>query len=194
MSETLLTNLDMDALKAVADATETNVTNYTEISDSIVLRYTADLDQLMTDMRHDVIENDASDLVLEKYLLELNNMLYFLGSKLENVGIRDDLTKMAAKETFNDAYLGAREKDVERRNKTTVAELTAIAEDASKYETVINSLYSRVYNQIKLKMNAGYDMVNSLRKIISKRMQDASMSFYPTPAITLNTAKEEAEI
>lgn len=194
MSETLLTNVDMDALKAVADATETNVTNYTEISDSIVLKYTADLDQLMTDMRHDVIENDASDLVLEKYLLELNNMLYFLGSKLENVGIRDDLTKMAAKETFNDAYLRAREKDVERRNKTTVAELTAIAEDASKYETVINSLYSRVYNQIKLKMNAGYDMVNSLRKIISKRMQDASMSFYPTPTMTLNTAKEEAEI
>ena len=146
----------------------------------------------MTDMRHDVIENDASDLVLEKYLLELNNMLYFLGSKLENVGIRDDLTKMAAKETFNNVYLGAREKDVERRNKTTVAELTAIAEDASKYETVINSLYSRVYNQIKLKMNAGYDMVNSLRKIISKRMQDASMTFY-SPSNTLNVIKEEAQ-
>ena len=34
MSETLLTNVDMDALKAVADATETNVTNYTESNTS----------------------------------------------------------------------------------------------------------------------------------------------------------------
>ena len=85
---------------------------------------------------------------------------------------------MAAKESFNDAYLKNRLKDAENRNKTTVAELTALAEDASKYEAVLNSLYSRVYKQIKFKMDAGYDMVNTLRKIITKRMQDQSLSMY----------------
>jgi len=117
-------------------------------------------------------------------------MLYFLGSKLETVGVKDDLSKLAAKESYNEAYLSNRMKDAEHRNKTTVAELTALAEDASKYETVLNSLYARVYKQIKFKMDAGYDMVNSLRKIISKRMQDQSLSMY-TPRNTLNIVTGE---
>lgn len=178
MNDTLVTNIDKEAMTEVLDTTESNVQYYTSISDELVKQYTNDMDQLMRDLHVDCIQNDASDKILEKYLLELNNMLYFLGMKLETVGIKDDLSKMAAKESFNDAYLKNRLKDAENRNKTTVAELTALAEDASKYETVLNSLYSRVYKQIKFKMDAGYDMVNTLRKIITKRMQDQSLSMY----------------
>ena len=178
MNDTLLTNIEKDEMDAVLQTTESNVVYYTSISDELVQQYTGDMDGLMKDLYVDCIQNDAEDRVLEKYLLELNNMLYFLGSKLETVGIKDDLSKMAAKESFNDAYLKNRLKDAENRNKTTVAELTALAEDASKYEAVLNSLYSRVYKQIKFKMDAGYDMVNTLRKIITKRMQDQSLSMY----------------
>lgn len=178
MNNTLLTNVQQEEMKSVLDMTEENVVYFTSISDELVRSYTEDMDQLMRDLYEDCIQNDASDRVLEKYLLELNNMLYFLGNKLETVGIKDDLSKMASKEAFNNAYLRNRLKDAENRNKTTVAELTALAEDASKYETVLNSLYARVYKQIKFKMDAGYDMVNSLRKIITKRMQDQNLASY----------------
>lgn len=177
MSETLITDVDISEMNEVFNVTEENSRYYTDIADKLLSYYTADFDSLMTDLKVDIIDNDPTDMLLEKYLLELNNLLYFLGSKLENVGIKDDLSKLAAKEVFNDAYLSSREKDSERKNKTTVAELTAIAEDASKYQTVLNSIYSRVYKQIKFKMDAGYDMVNSIRKIITKRMQDSSLSF-----------------
>ncbi len=178
MSETFLTNVDTESMDEVFSSTEDNVQYFTDISDNLVKSYTSDMDSLMSDLYTDCIQNDASDKVLEKYLLELNNMLYFLGSKLETIGIKEDLSKLASKESYNNAYLRNRLKDAEQRNKTTVAELTALAEDASKYETVLNSLYSRVYKQLKFKMDAGYDMVNSLRKIITKRMQDQSLSMY----------------
>jgi len=186
----ILIDIDKNQMDEVVQTTETNVQYFTGISDKLVTEYTADLDGLMRDLYQDAIQKDASDKELEKYLLELNNMLYFLGSKLETVGVKDDLSKLAAKESYNEAYLSNRMKDAEHRNKTTVAELTALAEDASKYETVLNSLYARVYKQIKFKMDAGYDMVNSLRKIISKRMQDQSLSMY-TPRNTLNIVTGE---
>lgn len=186
----ILIDIDKNQMDEVVQTTETNVQYFTGISDKLVTEYTSDLDGLMRDLYQDAIQKDASDKELEKYLLELNNMLYFLGTKLETVGIKDDLSKLAAKESYNEAYLSNRMKDAEHRNKTTVAELTALAEDASKYETVLNSLYARVYKQIKFKMDAGYDMVNSLRKIISKRMQDQSLSMY-TPRNTLNIVTGE---
>lgn len=181
--ETILCNPDKGKLDELVQKVEQNVEYYIEISDKIVNSYTSDFDLLMKDLKRDIIENDPSDLLLEKYVLELNNMLYFLSDKLESVGIKDDLSEMAAKEVFNTRYLESREKDSERKNKTTVAELTAIAEDASKYETILNSIYSRVYKKIKLKMDAGYDMVNTIRKIITRRMQDAALNLNYKPVM-----------
>ncbi len=170
-------------MQAVLSTTEDNVTYFTSISDQLVQSYTGDLDELMRDLYTDCIKADADDRTLEKYLLELNNMMYFLGPKLETVGIKEDLSKLASRESYNNAYLRNRLKDAEQRNKTTVAELTALAEDASKYETVLNSLYSRVYKQLKFKMDSGYDMINTLRKIITKRMQDQSLAAYRNPGM-----------
>lgn len=183
MAETVLNSPEKEKLDELVKTVEENVEYYISISDKIVESYTKDFDILMSDLKRDIIENDPTDLLLEKYVLELNNMLYFLSDKIESVGIKDDLSKMAAKEVFNTTYLESREKDIERKNKTTVAELTAMAEDASKYETILNSIYSRVYKQIKLKMDAGYDMVNTIRKIITRRMQDAAMSVNYKPVM-----------
>lgn len=176
MAETVLTAPDKEVVETIISETEDNVQYFLSISDKLVQEYARDFDILMQDLQKDVVENDPEDMLLEKYLLELNNKLYFLGSKVESVGIRDDLSKLAAKEVFNDTYLSSREKDSERKNKLTVAELTALAEGASKYETVMNNIYGRVYSQLKMKMTAGYDMVNSLRKIISRRMQEQALS------------------
>lgn len=181
--ETVLTAPEREKLNSIIATTEDNLSYYISISEKLVKEYTSDFDELMRDLKEDLVDGDPTDAVIEKYVLELNNMLYFLGDKLEGVGIRDDLSKMASKEVFNNTYLESREKDTERKNKTTVAELTAIAEDASKYEAILNSIYSRVYKQIKLKMDAGYDMVNTLRKVISRRMQEVSLSVNYKPTM-----------
>lgn len=175
MNETFLTEELKDVVvDEVVKSTEENSQYFTNISDSLVLGYTSDLDQLMIKIHVDTVENEATDAQLEKYILELSNALYFIGSRLEAMGIKDDLSKLAAKQVYNEAYLDA---PVDAKGKKpTVAELTAIAEDSSRYETIMNNIYSRAYRQIKYKVDAAYEMLASLRKVISKRMQEAQLT------------------
>ena len=105
--------------------------------------------------------------------MELSNALYFVGSRIESVGIKEDLTKIAAKETYNQAYLDGLATD---GKKPTVAELSATAVDKAKFDTVLNSLYNRVYRQLKFKVDAAYEMLSTIRKVISKRMQEAQLN------------------
>ena len=184
------TGLTKTKTKEVMQETEEGVSYFTSISDQMVTEYTQDLDNVMIKINNDAVNADASDYQLEKYVLELSNILYFLGQKLETMGIKDDISKLNAKQVYNDAYLNAPLED--GKKKPTVAELTAMAEDESKYETIMNTIYSRSYRQIKFKIDAAYEMLASLRKIISKRMQEAQLSMQRnTGTLVMGTDTEE---
>ena len=175
MNETFLTDLNPDKINEVVRSTENNVDYFTTISDKIVTSVTTDLENLMLRIKQNTVGQDVSDDDLEQFIMELSNLLYFMGSRLENMGIKDDLSKIAAKEVYNNAYIDMLKTE---NKKPTVAELSAKSDDISKYETIMNTIYSRAYKQIKFKIDAAYEMLNSLRKIITKRMQEAQLSSY----------------
>ena len=84
MSETTLLNSpDKELLDEIVETTEDTVSYYLSISEKLVKAYTEDFDELMSDLKEDLIDNEPTDIILEKYVLELNNKLYFLGDKLE---------------------------------------------------------------------------------------------------------------
>ena len=175
-NNTFLNTVDptmVDKINAVVVRTEQNVEYFTNISDNIVSANTVELDTLVNKIREAAL-TDISDNDLERYILELSNMLYFIGTKLETMGVKDDLSKIASKQVYNEAYLNAPVD--EKGKKPTVAELTAIAEDDSRYECIMNNIYSRAYRLIKYKVDAAYEILSSLRKIVSKRMQEAQLS------------------
>lgn len=177
MEDTFINKIDTEEkINTIFDNTDKNTNYFTQISDKVVTAYTNDLDALMNNIREDTIDNTPSDEILEKYVLELSNLLYFLGTRLETVGIKDDITRMSAKEVYNNTYTD--NLDVAPGGKKpTVAELNVMSENASRYETVVNSIYSRVYRQIKFKIDGAYEMLASLRKIVSKRMQENQLSY-----------------
>lgn len=176
MEDTFINKVDTEEkINTIFDDTDKNTNYFTQISDKVVTAYTNDLDTLMNKIREDTVENTPSDDILERYVLELSNILYFLGTRLETVGIKDDITRMSAKEVYNNTY--SNNLDVSPGGKKpTVAELNVMSENASRYETVVNSIYSRVYRQIKFKIDGAYEMLASLRKIVSKRMQENQLS------------------
>lgn len=188
MNDSFISTVDINTLNLVVETTERNVTEFTGVSDKLISSLTTDLDRLMEDIHTDMVENNASDYALEKYSLELSNMLYFMGTKLETMGIKDDLSKMAAKEVYNASYL---DNSSVVGKKPTVAELSATAENDSRYETIMNSIYTRTYKQLKFKIDAGYEMLNTIRKVISKRMQDAQLSMYGTGKDTTILGRED---
>lgn len=174
MNETFLTtDTAQSKLNEVAESTETNSQYFLEVSNKLVDEATKDLTKLMLTINHTTMDDNLSDTQLEHFILELSNMLYFMGDKLEDMGVKDDLAKLSAKEAYNDAYLGSISLS---DKKPTVAELTAKAEDTSRYETIMSNIYSRAYREIKFKIDSAYEMLASLRKVLSKRMQDAQLS------------------
>lgn len=177
LNQTFLSNADTERITSVMQETEENSAYFEDTSLRVVEAYTQSLDDLMKAIYQDIILVDyPSELTLEKYFLELTNTVYFMGEKLESLGVRDDMSRAQYKEVYNAAYLGNQIKDVEKKNKTTVAENQAVAENAALYENTVNSIYSRAYKIFRYKIDAANEMIKSLSKIISRRMQESNLS------------------
>lgn len=176
-----MTQLEQGISSAMKEVEE-NVTYFNSIADNVTEAYTSDLDEIMADAYQEVIlVDEPSDAVLEKYFLKLTNTLYFVGARAEKLGVYSDVSKASAKEAYNKAYLDNQNKvgtvDGKKASKPTVAENQAIAENASIYNSTVNTIYDRSYKILRFKIDAAYEMVKTLSKIISKRMQDSSKEY-----------------
>lgn len=172
---TFLNSIDMNEVDSLMKETSENVVSFNNIFTNVVKQYSEPLDNLMSDLYVECIKADeAPTETLEKYYLELANLLYFMNEKLEQLGIYDDMSKSAAKEVYSQTYLDNQVKEVNGKNKNTVAELQAIAELKAQYPLVVNNIYSRAYSALKNKISSGQDMLSTLRKIISGRQIEMS--------------------
>ena len=174
-----MAQLDITQIESKLETTKENVSYISEIADKVVGAYTRSLDSLMQEIYKNVVENDnASNNDLEKYFLRLTNTLYFMGEKLERLGLHDDVSKAQFREAYNNAYLDA-QTSLSAQGKPTVAMLTISAENGSVNETVVNAIYSRSYKTFKFKVDSGFEMVKTLSKIISKRMTENQLQDTP---------------
>ena len=140
-----------------------------EISDKLVTKYCKDLDDLMSVIKEQLQNNGGiTDTELEFLIMDLANTLYFTGSVQEDLGIKEDTCKAIRQ----DVYSKAREKATGK----TVADKTAQAELISQAETMTLAIYSRAYKKVKLRMDAGYEMLNSLKKVMNKRITEMELS------------------
>lgn len=140
-----------------------------EISDKLIEKYCKSLDVEMSVIRLELKENNSlTDDTLEKHILELANILYFTGSAQEDLGIKEDTCKAIRQEVYSKAR--------EQSTGKTVADKTAQAELIAQAETMTLAIYSRAYKKVKLRMDAGYEMLNSLKKIMNRRIAELELS------------------
>ena len=194
MSKTYLDDIDTDQVSSLLKNTDDNSEYFTSVTNEVIKSYSQDLDHIMNSIRN-IIQNSSNVEidVIEQYILLLSNTLYFIGEKLEVVGIKSDVSKAARQEIYNRAYL---ENDIEKfdengkRSKPTKDANIAVAEEKSKYESVVNNIYERTYKVIKFKIDAGYEMLSSLKKIINRRMQEIDLSMYKQPKSNFNMKEQ----
>ena len=190
-NDTFLLNVDEEKVKELMKDTDNNVEYFNNVATETANKYTEVLDKLMKIIYSGVVKNGATDEQLEKYYLELTNVVYFMGDKLEQLNISGDMAKASEKEVYNKAYLANQIKDSEKKNKTTVAENQAVAEQESQYEAVVSSIYEHAYKMVKFKIDAAKDMINTLRKVISRRMQEQQLSSFGSSKISSNSVFSE---
>ena len=177
MGDTFLDKIDKDRLDEEFEKTDNNVSTFQNICDGVVNYYSSYLDELMIDIKRDIVESEDVDTnTLEKYFLKLTNQLYFMGIQVETLGVYDDLSEISAKEEYNEVFIksqGITPSDI--KSKATVAERQAIAEEAAKYGFTVNSIYNRAYKVIKFKIESAQEMVKTLSKVLSKRMTEMQL-------------------
>lgn len=140
-----------------------------EISDNLVENYCAELDTIMNEL-HNLLgsSKELSTDTIQDYILYLANILYFTGSAQEDLGIKEDTCKAIRQEVYSKAR--------EQSTGKTVADKTAQAELIAQAETMTLAIYSRAYKKVKLRMDAGYEMLNSLKKVMNKRITEMELS------------------
>ena len=185
---TFLNNVDVNTINKLLDETTNNVEIFQNMVDKVVISYSESLDNLMNAIYKDIVIVDQAPLnTLENYFLELSNMLYFMGDKLERLGVYDVMSKNAYKEVYNTSYLGLSSNITESKKKPTVAELTAQAESDAQYEGIVNDIYAKAYKIVKSKIESANTMLSAISKIISKRMSEMQLnSVTPTGKQILN--------
>lgn len=177
--EELLSDIERRGNIDAAGNKVTEASNYAyEILEKVVNSYTSPLDEIMGAIKKEIVDQDipAPIEAVEKYFIELSNCLYFIGEASEKLGLYDSISKAVAKEAYNNSYISDEIALDDKGKKRTVAELTALSENASIYEQTISDIYNKAYKTVKVKVAAGENMCNALSKILSRRMNEMQLS------------------
>ena len=141
-----------------------------EIVNGIIKPYCKSLDEYIkwiSEILQDG-ENPPTDQELDDMCINLATRIYFAGGLCEQLGIRDDISKAVYKEMYHTSRASI--------DKGTVADKDSLAELASQEEFVVSSAYTRAYKTMKAKVENAQELLQSIKKIIGRRMQETELT------------------
>lgn len=149
----------------IQKAIEENAQYIDDIVDSIVLAYAKELDDYVSYMRDIIrdVKNPITDAELDDCIITLPTLLYYANSAVETLGIREDIATTYRKTKYNEALSIAT---------GTIPVKAAAAELAVQDETLTQLVYSRASRKLKAKTEMAQELLQSAKKILSRRMND----------------------
>jgi hypothetical protein len=141
-----------------------------EVVNKLVSNYCKPLDDFMT-MIKEVLNDKANpptDEELEAMALKLPNLLYFTGEAVESLGIKGDVAEQVKMDLYNSIHLST---------SGTMADKHAMAAQGTQSQELVKISYERAYKKIKLRMEASYEMLASVKKVLSRRLMELQLTF-----------------
>lgn len=166
----LYDNLQIEQVKDIILAVESNSKTVDDIVTEIIQPYCKDLDNYVSfiaDCLNDG-NNPPTDAELDDFCLNLSTYIYFAGGMCEQLGIRDDVSRAVYKEIYHSSRANL--------EKGTVADKDSLAELNSQQEQIVNVCYSRAYKSLKAKISAAQELLQSCKKVIGRRMQEQELT------------------
>ena len=141
-----------------------------EIVNGIISPYCKDLDNYVLFIKDCLKdgENPPTTDELDDFCLNLSTYIYFAGGMCEQLGIRDDIAKAVYKEMYHTARAS--------QDKGTVADKDSLAELASQEQYIVSSSYTRAYKTMKAKVENAQELLASVKKVLSRRIQEAELT------------------
>ena len=169
---------DMNEIQKAMDSVKVNSDYFEKLYSDLVKEECESLDNLMSDMYVECIkDSDTVPLdMLEKYYLELSNMIYFMNTRVEKLGVMADMAKSAYNSVHNTKLIEASEVKDDKGKVRASAICTAEAEIKAYHDEIVADVYRHAYNAVKSKVASGMDMMNALRRILSTRTEEMKLA------------------
>lgn len=148
---------------------EDNSAKVEKIVDELIKPYCDKLDILISKFRDCLMdkENPVTEWELDDVCLKLPSYLYFMGEAQEKFGIKEDISKSVKMELYN---------QIHQRTRGTIADKQAASEAGTIEEDIVYRAYQRAYKRIKQKLEAAYELLSSIKKVISRRMGEQDLA------------------
>lgn len=140
-----------------------------EVVEGIVDKYCKDLDKIMKTIKSWLEDetNILNDQELEDLMLRIPLYLYDMCSNQELVGLQSSIADQVHKEAYSEAFRIAR---------GTIADKNSVADLNTRSEQLEKIIFERAYKGIKLKIEMAVEMLASIKKVQSARMQQYDMT------------------
>lgn len=143
-----------------------------KLSNQLVEDYVKDLDAAMRELEiimDSIGENSIQDIPdeqIEYYCVKIPNLMYYAGQKVEELGMQADLASNNKKVALNEALL---------KVSGTVPEKKAKAEQITEDKALVETIYRRAYNSLKVKLEMAEKVYSGLKKSLSKRIAESDL-------------------
>ena len=163
-------NIDSEKLEDICNHVNINSSQIQEIVEGIIKPYCKDLDNYVDFIKSILAdgENPPTSQESDDFCMNLSVYIYYASGMQEQLGIKDDIARAIYKEMYHSSR--------DSIDKGTVADKDSLAELASQQEYLVSVCYKRAYNIIKAKVSAAQEMLASVKKVISRRMQEVEIT------------------
>ena len=161
---------DENSLTKIQENIESNAGALDTIVNDIIAPYCRDLDDYVSFIKDCLKdgENPPTNEELDDFCMNLSTYIYFAGGTCEYLGIRDDISKAVYKEMYHTARAS--------QSSGTVADKDSLAELASQEEFIVSAAYNRAYKIMKSKVENAQELLASVKKVLSRRIQEAELT------------------
>lgn len=159
--------MDKEKIKKLLDDLDNNSNSVNKLVDSIIGKYTKDLDKYIENIRDKINDDNLSDVELDRITVELPVYIYFANEKLENLGVESDLAKSMKSEAYSNSYLNA---------EGTIPERESSAELDTVEEEVIEKAHRRAYKKLQQKVEKAENIYTGVKKVVDKRTRELTLS------------------
>lgn len=152
----------MSGVDAIASQLDDLVIMVVEKSCSELDNYVAYVKALLDDETRPITDIELDDIVMT-----LPTLLYFASVNQEVIGLREDIAKMQENNAYSEALQDAT---------GTVQEKQSYAKSLIQNEMLTTIVYQRATKQIKAKTDTALEVLQSCKKVLTRRMSELDIS------------------
>ena len=165
-----MSRLTYEQIRPTEKQVEENSTLMDNVVKEIVTPYVKDLDKYVEFIASILKDgqNPPTNAELDDFCMNLSTYIYFASGMCEYLGIRDDISKAIYREIYHSKRA--------ELDSGTVADKNSLAELQSQNEQLTSICFTRAYKIMRSKVDAAQELLSSIKKVISRRMQEYELT------------------